>query len=93
MLPRRSMESSVNSPSYLQHRRVASETRWRSPNSSPLQLRSQCQAQTEDSQYAFSNVSPMILQRFYHQQKQQQMVKEAEESGKPNFVIVLIECA
>lgn len=73
------MESSANN-SYLQHRRVASETRWRSPNSSPLQLRSQFQ--TEEPQYNFSNASPMILQRFYHQQKQQQMVKEAEELGK-----------
>lgn len=73
------MESSTNSHSYLQHRRVASETRWRSPNSSPIPLRNQYQ--TEDTPYSFSNASPMILQRFYHQQKQQQIVKEAEETG------------
>lgn len=74
------METSSRSPTYLQHRRVASETRWRSPNSSTLQLRSQFE--TEEPQYNCSNASPMILQRFYHQQKQQQMAKEAEELGK-----------
>lgn len=78
------MESTGSNSSHLQHRRVASETRWRSPNSSPLQLRSQFQ--TEEPQYNFSNASPMMLQRFYHQQKQQQMVREAEESGILKFI-------
>ncbi|CAG9858232.1 unnamed protein product [Phyllotreta striolata] len=66
-----------------QHRRVASETRWRSPSASPLPLRTQFQV--EENQYNCGNTSPIILQRFYHQQKQQQMVKEAEESGKKRF--------
>ncbi|KAJ8981593.1 hypothetical protein NQ317_011872 [Molorchus minor] len=73
---RRLMESPVGTP--YQHRRVASESRWRSPSASPLPLRSQFQ--TEDQQYNSGNTSPIILQRFYHQQKQQ-MAKEAEESA------------
>lgn len=80
---RRLMESPANAP--YQHRRVVSESRWRSPNASPLPLRSQFQ--TDEQQYNCGNTSPIILQRFYHQQKQQQMAKEAEESG--NIYIVL----
>ncbi|CAH0559558.1 unnamed protein product [Brassicogethes aeneus] len=64
-------------------RRGASEGRWRSPSASPLPLRSQIQA--EDAQYNHGNTSPIVLQRFYHQQKQQQLAKEAEENGKKKF--------
>nr|ALE20541.1 MAP2K7 [Leptinotarsa decemlineata] len=78
---RRPLDSSADAA--YQHRRVASETRWRSPSSSPLPLRSQFK--TDDQQYNCGNTSPIILQRFYHQQKQQQLVKEAEESGKKRF--------
>lgn len=56
-----------------------SSSRWRSPSASPLPLRNQFP--TDEQQYNHGNTSPIILQRFYHQQKQQQMAKEAEESG------------
>ncbi|KAJ8918951.1 hypothetical protein NQ315_016853 [Exocentrus adspersus] len=79
--PRRFADSPASSP--YQHRRVVSESRWRSPNASPLPLRSQFQA--DEQPFGCGNTSPLILQRFYHQQKQQQMVKEAEESGKKRF--------
>ncbi|EEZ99193.2 dual specificity mitogen-activated protein kinase kinase 7 [Tribolium castaneum] len=62
--------------------RRAPESHWRSPSASPLPLRSQFQSQ---EQYNCGNTSPIILQRFYHQQKQQQLAKEAEESGKKRF--------
>lgn len=52
------------------------QTNWRSPSGSPLPIRTQRQ------DYNCGNTSPIILQRFYHQQKQQQLAKEAEESGK-----------
>lgn len=67
-------------PSSLPETRSQSETRWRSPAASPLPLRNQFQ--TEEPQYISGNTSPIILQRFYHQQKQQQMMKEVEECGK-----------
>ncbi|XP_056632758.1 dual specificity mitogen-activated protein kinase kinase 7-like [Diorhabda sublineata] len=76
-----SSSSSSNAP--YRHRRVASETRWRSPSASPLPLRTQFQV--EEPHYNCGNTSPIILQRFYHQQKQQQMFREAEESGKKRF--------
>lgn len=57
-----------------------SETRWRSPAGSPLPLRSNCGA--EEPQCISGNTSPIILQRFYHQQKQKELLKEAEESAK-----------
>ncbi|KAJ3664654.1 hypothetical protein Zmor_000206 [Zophobas morio] len=53
---------------------------WKSPTGSPLPLRAQSQ-----EQYNCGNTSPIILQRFFHQQKQQQLAKEAEESGKKRF--------
>lgn len=75
-------DNSVSSSPY-QQRRVASESRWRSPSASPLPLRShQFQSNEPDQQYNCGNTSPIILQRFYHQQKQQQLAKEADESGK-----------
>lgn len=60
-----------------------SEGRWRSPSASPLPLRSHSQG--PDQQYNCGNTSPIILQRFYHQQKQQQLAREAEESSKSKF--------
>ncbi|XP_050509844.1 dual specificity mitogen-activated protein kinase kinase 7-like isoform X1 [Diabrotica virgifera virgifera] len=81
---RRPLEVSSPAPnSPYEHRRVASETRWRSPSASPLPLRSQFQV--EEPLYHSGNTSPIILQRFYHQQKQLQLQKEAEESGKKRF--------
>ncbi|RZB40306.1 dual specificity mitogen-activated protein kinase kinase 7 [Asbolus verrucosus] len=74
--------SAIISP--YQQRRVVSEGRWRSPSASPLPLRTQCQT-NQEQQYNCGNTSPIILQRFYHQQKQQQLAKEAEESGKKRF--------
>lgn len=57
-----------------------SETRWRSPAGSPLPLRSNFGP--EEPQCISGNTSPIILQRFYHQQKQKELLKEAEESAK-----------
>lgn len=64
---------------YLQRR--APDSHWRSPSASPLPQRTQFQIQ----EYNSGNTSPIILQRYYHQQKQQQLAKEAEESG--NFFL------
>ncbi|CAG9822602.1 unnamed protein product [Phaedon cochleariae] len=69
---------------YQQHRRAASESRWRSPSASPLPARGRLDA-ADDARYDSDNTSPIILQRFFHQQKQQQSVKDAEESGKKRF--------
>ncbi|XP_076251349.1 dual specificity mitogen-activated protein kinase kinase 7-like [Rhynchophorus ferrugineus] len=80
-MPQRKFVGGINSgPSSLPETRSSSETRWKSPAGSPLPLRSQFQ--TEESQYIKGNTSPIILQRFYHQQKQQQILKEAEEGAK-----------
>ncbi|ENN72298.1 hypothetical protein YQE_11041, partial [Dendroctonus ponderosae] len=72
--------SAALGPSSLPETRSLSETRWRSPLGSPLPLRTNLPI--EEPQYISGNTSPIILQRFYHQQKQQQLVKEAEESAK-----------
>jgi hypothetical protein len=66
------------------YKRGVSEGGWRSPSASPLPLRTQYQT-NQEQQYNCGNTSPIILQRFYHQQKQQQLAKEAEESGKKRF--------
>lgn len=76
---RRNVDSLSNSP-YLQ-RRSTGDPKWSSPVGSPLPLRHNFQ---EESQlpYNHENTSPIVLQRFFHQQKQQQQLKEAEEAAK-----------
>ncbi|KAK5650520.1 hypothetical protein RI129_001549 [Pyrocoelia pectoralis] len=71
----------------LQIRKVGGESRRQSPGGSPLPLRNQIQGSQE---HIYGNTSPIVLQRFYHQQKQQQKAQEAEEAakddlGKPRF--------
>ncbi|KAK9879006.1 hypothetical protein WA026_003819 [Henosepilachna vigintioctopunctata] len=78
---RRMLDSPSVSP-YPQKRGV-SENRWKSPNSSPLPLRANYLSDSEQSS-AHGSTSPIVLQRFFHQQKQQQMAKEAEEEAKYN---------
>ncbi|XP_044761485.1 dual specificity mitogen-activated protein kinase kinase 7-like isoform X2 [Coccinella septempunctata] len=79
VLPRRQVDSPLGSP-YPQKRGV-SESRWRTPNTSPLPLRAN---QPGDADCCCSNTSPIVFQRFIHQQKQQQLAKEAEEEAKYN---------
>ncbi|KAL1505988.1 hypothetical protein ABEB36_005429 [Hypothenemus hampei] len=67
-------------PSSLPDTRSLSNSRWKSPSGSPLPLRNNFP--TEEPQYMSGNTSPIILQRFYHQQKQQHLLKEVEESAK-----------
>lgn len=80
-LPRRQLESPLGSP-YPQ-KRGSSESRWRTPTCSPLPLRANRQG-SEGEDYCCSNTSPIVFQRFMHQQKQQQLAKEAEEEAKFN---------
>ncbi|CAG9768898.1 unnamed protein product [Ceutorhynchus assimilis] len=77
-MPQRKFASS--GPTSLPETRSQSETRWKSPAASPLPLRSNFQE--EEPEYISGNTSPIILQRFYHQQKQQQMIKEVEDGAK-----------
>ncbi|XP_066150764.1 dual specificity mitogen-activated protein kinase kinase 7-like isoform X1 [Euwallacea fornicatus] len=67
-------------PSSLPETRSVSETRWKSPVGSPLPLRTNFPV--EEPQCISGNTSPIILQRFYHQQKQKELLKEVEESAK-----------
>ncbi|KAF5277349.1 hypothetical protein FQA39_LY06162 [Lamprigera yunnana] len=62
-----------------QIRKAVSESKRQSPGGSPLPLRSQMQTSQE---HIYGNTSPIVLQRFYHQQKQQQKAQEAEEAAK-----------
>ncbi|KAL3278621.1 hypothetical protein HHI36_016161 [Cryptolaemus montrouzieri] len=81
VLQRRLLDSPNVSP-YPQKRGV-SENRWKSPSSSPIPLRANYSSDSEQP-YTHGNTSPIVLQRFIHQQKQQQMAKEAEEEAKYN---------
>lgn len=67
-----------------QQRRITPERRWRSPSGSPLSVRNYLQTD-EEQQYSHSSTSPILLQRRYHQQKQHQQAREAEEVGKSDF--------
>lgn len=55
--------------------------RWNSPVGSPLPLRNHIDPEHQPT-YTSGNTSPIVLQRFYHQQKQHQEKKEAEEMIK-----------
>lgn len=66
-----------------QQRKIINENRWHSPVGSPLPVRNQA---TQDH-HAYGNTSPIVLQRFYHQQKQQQKAQEAEEAAKEDLGI------
>ncbi|XP_060525167.1 dual specificity mitogen-activated protein kinase kinase 7-like [Cylas formicarius] len=89
-LPRRKFATDVSVPPVQLKARASSETRWTSEYGSPLPLRSS-HFQTEEPASYCGNTSPVILQRFYHQRKQQQLLKEAEEEraktdvGKKRF--------
>lgn len=69
----------------LHQKKADSEKRWQSPNGSPLPLRHQIPITQEQ---IYGNTSPIVLQRFYHQQKQQQKAQEAEEASKDDFGIL-----
>ncbi|XP_050306370.1 dual specificity mitogen-activated protein kinase kinase 7-like isoform X2 [Anthonomus grandis grandis] len=79
-MPQRKFGGVNSGHSSLPETRSQSETRWKSPIGSPLPLRSDFQS--EEPQYVCGNTSPIILQRFYHQQKQQQLIKEIGEGSK-----------
>lgn len=81
---------STDSTSPYQQRRIGSENRWQSPGGSPLPLRSQIQSSQE---HIYGNTSPIVLQRFYHQQKQQQKVQEAEEAAKEDPGKIKVFCS
>ncbi|XP_045469060.1 dual specificity mitogen-activated protein kinase kinase 7-like isoform X2 [Harmonia axyridis] len=80
VMPRRQVDSPLSSP--YPHKRGVSESRWRTPNTSPLPLRAN--NEPSDGECCCSNTSPIVFQRFIHQQKQQQLAKEAEEEAKYN---------
>lgn len=83
ILPRR-VPAVTNNTSYYQQRQPTPERRWRSPSSSPLAIRNYLHSDQEQH-YNHGNTSPILLQRFHHQQKQQQQAREAEELNKNNL--------
>lgn len=80
-IAQRKVTESPKSMSPLLQRRNddGSGSRWSSSGSSPLPLRHLTQDEHQ-SCYNYENTSPILLQRFIHQQKQQ--AKEAEEAAK-----------
>lgn len=78
-LAQRKTCDSPGATSPFMQRRV-DENKWASPTGSPLPLRNHLQDEQQSCNYG--NTSPILLQRFYHQQKQQQQAREAEETAK-----------
>lgn len=78
-IAQRKMCESPGSMSPLLQRRTE-DGRWSSSTGSPLPIRNF--PHDEHQSYTYENTSPILLQRFIHQQKQQQQAKEAEEAAK-----------